>query len=97
MGKDVVETIRYFGKEEKIFKVHLRNIVEPLPHFTETFLNDGYMDIYKILKALRKVNNDCAIIADHMPQTIGGRNLSFAYSVGYIQALLERADAELKG
>jgi mannonate dehydratase len=95
MGRDIVETIRYFGKKDKIFKVHLRNVNAPLPHFTETFLNDGYMDIYNIIKALREVNNDCAIIADHVPRTVGGRNLAFAYSIGYIQALLERADAEL--
>jgi mannonate dehydratase len=97
MGRDIVETIQYFGKKNKIFKVHLRNVVKPLPHFTETFLNDGFMDMYKIMKALREVNNDCAIIADHMPQTIGGRNLAFAYSIGYIQALLERAESEFVG
>ena len=53
MGKDVLETIRYFGKREKIFKVHFRNVNAPLPHFVETFVDDGYMDMYKVMKALR--------------------------------------------
>ena len=38
MGKDVIETIKYFGERKKIFKVHLRNVSQPLPHFVETFL-----------------------------------------------------------
>jgi mannonate dehydratase len=97
MGKDVIETIHYFGKQNKIFKIHFRNVKQPLPHFTETFLNDGYMDMYKIMHALRQVNNECAIIADHMPKMAGGRNLAFAYSIGYMQALLERANQEIAG
>jgi len=36
MGKDVVETIRYFGARKKLFKVHFRNVSAPLPHFHET-------------------------------------------------------------
>ena len=45
MGKDVLETIQYFGEREKIFKVHFRNVNRPLPYFVETFLDDGYMDM----------------------------------------------------
>ncbi|HHX66310.1 MAG TPA: TIM barrel protein [Chloroflexi bacterium] len=31
MGKDVVETIRYFGGLGKLFKVHFRNVTAPMP------------------------------------------------------------------
>ena len=52
MGKDVVETIRYFGGQGKIWKIHFRNVSAPLPHFVETFMDNGYMDMYKIMNAL---------------------------------------------
>jgi mannonate dehydratase len=55
MGKDPVEMIQYFGPE-KIWQIHFRNISAPLPHFVETFIDNGYYDMYKIAKALVEVN-----------------------------------------
>lgn len=95
MGKDILQTIRYFGERGKIFKVHFRNVNAPLPHFVETFMDDGYMDMYKVMKALREVNFDGAVIADHVPTMAGGRRVGLAYSIGYMHALLERANAEV--
>jgi D-mannonate dehydratase len=53
MGKDVFEMIRDFGGRGKIFEVHFRNVTGPLPHFIETFPDDGYVDMYQVMKALR--------------------------------------------
>jgi len=94
MGKDVFETIRYFGERNKIWKVHFRNVNTPLPHFVETFMDDGYMEMYKVMKALKDVNFDGALIADHVPTMVGGSRVGLAYSIGYMRALLERANAE---
>jgi len=96
MGKDVLETIRYFGRRGKIFKVHFRNVTAPLPHFIETFVDDGYMNMYKVMKALREVNFDGAVIADHVPGMVGGGRAATAFAIGYMKALLERANAEVK-
>lgn len=97
MGKDVLETIRYFGSREKIFKVHFRNVSAPLPHFVETFLDNGAMDMYKVMRALREVEFDGVVIADHVPGMAGGGRAATAHSIGYMKALLERANAEVGG
>jgi mannonate dehydratase len=89
MGRDVIETIKYFGSRKKIFKVHLRNVNQPLPHFTETFINDGYADMYKILKALKDVDFDGVIIADHIPAMAYGPYTGTAYSIGYIKGMVD--------
>ena len=94
MGKDVLETIRYFGDQGKIFKVHFRNVSAPLPHFVETFLDDGCMDMYRVMKALREVNFDGAVIPDHIPSMVGGRLVGTAYTIGYMKALLARVNEE---
>ena len=94
MGKDVLQTIEYFGQRGQIFKVHFRNVNRPLPQFTETFLDNGYMDMYRVMNALRKVNFDGAVIPDHVPQIVGGGRVGNAFSIGYMRALLERAEAE---
>lgn len=90
MGKDVVETIRYFGGLRKLFHVHFRNITAPLPEgFAETFLDDGYMDMYRVMYALREVDFDGVIISDHVPHMVGGRYASEAFAVGYMKALIQ--------
>ena len=90
-GKDILETIHYFGKLGKIHKVHFRNVDRPLPHFVETFIDDGYYDMSKIIKALKEENVDCVMIADHWPDMVGGRRTGMAFTIGYIKALLDRA------
>ena len=94
MGKDVIETIHYFGERKKLFKVHFRNITQPLPHFVETFMDDGYMDMYEVMKALREVDFNGILIADHLPQMANDQRVATAYSIGYMKALVERVNAE---
>lgn len=95
-GKDPDEMIRDFGAK-KIWKVHFRNVSAPLPHFVETFLDNGYYDMYKIMKALRDVNYDGIVVLDHSPGMVGGGNAQTAYAFAYMRALLNCANAEAKG
>ncbi len=96
MGKNVVDAIKAFAAQKRLFKIHFRNVDKPLPHFVETFPDEGYFDMYKIMKALREVEFDGVAIADHTPQMVGGRRASWAYCVGYIKSLLDRVNAEAK-
>lgn len=94
MGRDVLETIQYFGERNKLFKVHLRNVNQPLPYFVETFIDDGYMDLYPVIQALRKVDFNGVIIPDHIPMMGNDRRIGSAYTIGYMKALVARANAE---
>jgi mannonate dehydratase len=92
-GKDPDEMIRFFGAS-KIWKIHFRNVSAPLPHFVETFMDNGYYDMYKIMKALRDVNFDGIVILDHSPAMVGGNYAQTAYGFAYMRALLNRANSE---
>ena len=94
-GKDPEEMIRYFGAR-KIWKIHFRNVSAPLPHFVETFMDNGYYDMWKIMKALRDVNFDGIVILDHSPTMVGGNYAQTAYGFAYMKALLNRANAEAR-
>ena len=83
MGADVYEMIDLFGREGKLFKVHLRNVDRPLPTFRETLLDDGYIDMYKVMQALKNVEFNGAILPDHVP----GGKAEAAYTIGYMRAL----------
>jgi mannonate dehydratase len=96
MGKNVLETIRYFGERKKLFKIHFRNVDQPLPHFVETFIDDGYMDMFPVIEALRDVEFDGVLIADHIPMMGDDFRLGTAYTLGYMKALVDRAMAEKK-
>jgi mannonate dehydratase len=96
MGRDIIETIYYFGQRGKIFKVHFRNVSAPLPHFVETFMDNGYMDMYLVMKALQEVHFQGAIIADHLPRFDAAPETGLAYSTAYMRALLERAEEEVR-
>lgn len=88
MGRTAEEAIRYFSAQNKLFKVHLRNVNAPLPHFVETFIDDGYYDASKIVRALKDVDFRGNLIADHIPTMVGGRYAGFAYAIAYMKAML---------
>ncbi len=93
MGCDVLEAIRYFSRQNKLFKVHFRNVDQPGTKFVETFLDDGYMDMFKVVEALADANFDGVLIPDHVPQMDDDPRISAAYTIGYMKALIERAEA----
>ncbi len=98
MGRNVFEMIRDFGGRGKLFEVHFRNVTSPLPHFVETFPDDGYMDMYQVMKTLREVRFDGAVEPDHVPQLAGdngSHRAGTAYCVASIRAMLRRANEEV--
>jgi mannonate dehydratase len=86
-GKDPEEMIRHFGAQ-KIWKIHFRNVSAPLPHFVETFMDNGYYDMHKIMSALHDVQFDGIVILDHSPGMVGGEYTQTAYGFAYMRALL---------
>jgi mannonate dehydratase len=93
MGVEPVEAVRHFGAKKKIFKVHFRNVSSPLPRFRETFVDEGYLDMYQVMLALKKVQFDGIVIPDHVPGG-GYPAANTAYTLGYMKALRDRANRE---
>ena len=67
--------------------------------FTETFLDNGYMDMYEIMRLLVGMRYKGTVILDHTPRFVdhAGQPAATAYAIGYMRALYERALAELAG
>ena len=93
-GADAITAIRHFGERGQLFKVHFRNVDAPLPHFVETFIDDGYQDMYQIMQALQEVGFRGVVIPDHIPRMADDPRLGTAYTIGYMRALLRRAEEE---
>ena len=68
-----------------------------MPVFTETFLDDGYMNMYKIIRLLVDLDYEGTVTLDHTPRFTewgGGRQGATAYAIGYIRALYNAARTE---
>jgi len=90
-GAGVLESIRHFGADGRIFYVHLRDVVGTAEKFTEVFLGDGNMDPVVVMKTLRDVGFRGFIIDDHVPLMVNDTpwgHRGRAWSTGYLQALL---------
>ena len=70
----VLDEINHYGRKGRIFLVHFRNVRGGLPTagaFEEALLDDGDMNMFKILLELRKVGYEGCINPDHVPSLHG--------------------------
>jgi mannonate dehydratase len=88
MGKNVFDAARAFARMNKLWKIHFRNVSAPIPHFVETFVDNGYTDMLRLMRTLQEVDFRGIVIADHVPGMVGGPRTGWAYSIGYIKGLL---------
>ncbi|MCB0062287.1 MAG: mannonate dehydratase [Caldilineaceae bacterium] len=98
MGNSPVDAIRHFAANNQLFKVHFRNVSNPMPEpWVETLIDNGYQDMYEVMKALREVKFDGCIIPDHIPNMLGGHRVGVAYSIAYMRALVQAVNNEFGG
>lgn len=89
-GKNVLDAIRHFAGQKKLFKIHFRNVSAPLPEgFVETFPDDGYVDMSRVMRALHESGYTGAVISDHLPNMVGGRRSAEAFALGYMRGLIQ--------
>ena len=70
--------------------------VESIPNFQETFPDNGYLDLLKIVCALREVGFDGMITPDHILDCGDGKgtgSIGEAYALGYIRCLIQASEA----
>jgi len=90
-NKEIHDVIRYFGGRKKIFNVHFRNIEGGFSNFRETLPDNGDVNMIECARTYRDVGYDGMLMPDHVPRIEGdsGGHQAFAYSFGYIQAVLQ--------
>ena len=93
---DIYDVIRYFGERGKLFNIHFRNINGGLGDFVEVFPDEGDVDMLKALRTLKEVGYRYMIMPDHVPGISGAepQQVGFAYTYGYIHALLQAVNDE---
>jgi mannonate dehydratase len=96
MGIDVTEEIKRFGKQNKMFFAHFRNLRGTAENFCEMFHDDGDTDMFAAMQAYYDAGFEGPMRPDHTPTLEGDDNsrpgytlLGRLYAVGYMKGLME--------
>ncbi|PYV28665.1 MAG: D-mannonate dehydratase, partial [Acidobacteria bacterium] len=87
---NIYEVVDHYSRQGKIAYVHLRNVHGKVPQYRETFVDDGDVDMIRVLGILKKNGFDGVVIPDHTPQMACSApwHAGMAYALGYIRAVL---------
>ncbi len=96
MGENLEALAREWGRENKIFYAHCRNLKGTRDHFVETFQDNGAIDFGEVFQALYDNGFRGPLRPDHDPIMAGETNVEPGYGVtgkifaiGYIKGVLE--------
>jgi mannonate dehydratase len=85
---DVYEAVDRYSQQGRIAYLHLRNVVGKVPYYRETFIDDGQVDMLRILAILKRNNFDGVVIPDHTPQMTCSApwHAGMAHTLGFLLA-----------
>jgi len=92
MGADVPEEIRYFGSRGKIFFVDFRNVTGTTERFSETFPDDGDVDMAESMRAYKEVGFTGPMCPDHILRIDGDTawgHQYWSYAIGHLKGLAQ--------
>ena len=66
-GAGVIDAIRHFGGQGRIFYVHLRDVQGQVEDFTECWIGEGNSNIAEVIRTLKEAGFRGFMIPDHVP------------------------------
>jgi mannonate dehydratase len=93
---DVYDATDKYSKQNKVGYIHFRNILGKVPNYKEVFVDEGDIDMVKILRILRNNNFDGVLIPDHTPQMSCAApwHAGMAFAMGYMKGILNQVQNE---
>jgi mannonate dehydratase len=88
---DVYETLDTYSKQNRLAYVHIRNVKGKVPRYYETFIDEGDLDIRRIIDILEKNNYKGLLIPDHTPQMscVAPWHAGMAYALGFLKGIID--------
>lgn len=87
---DIYEATEQYSRQGKLGYVHFRNVRGKVPNYHEAFVDEGDIDMFRILRILHKNNFDGVLIPDHTPQMTCDApwHAGMAYAMGWMRAAI---------
>jgi mannonate dehydratase len=85
---DIYDVVETYSRQRRLAYVHLRNVRGKVPYYKETFIDDGEVDVLRVLRILKKTGFDGVVIPDHAPQMACAApwHAGMAYALGFLRA-----------
>ena len=95
-GGDIYDWVNNYAAQDRIVYVHMRNVRGKAPHYRESFIDDGDVDVLRMLRILRANRFQGVIIPDHAPQMSCDApwEAGMAFALGYLKALMSVVERE---
>jgi mannonate dehydratase len=93
---DLYQAVDSYSRQKKLAYVHCRNVSGKVPRYRETFIDDGDIDMLRVLRILKQNGFDGVLIPDHTPQMSCAApwHAGMAFALGYLKAALQTLENE---
>jgi len=93
---DIYDVVDQYSWQRRIAYVHLRNVAGRVPRYRETFIDDGEVDVLRVVQILHRNGFDGVVIPDHTPQMACAApwHAGMAYAMGYLKAAIQSLKPE---
>ena len=91
---DIYEVVEEFSREQAIGYMHFRNVRGKVPNYHEVFVDEGDIDMLRLIEILHNTGYDGVLIPDHTPQMVcpGPWHAGMAYALGYMRAAIQMVE-----
>ena len=88
---DLYQALDRYTREHRVAYIHLRNIMGKAPHYRETFIDDGDIDMVRVMEILQQNQFEGVVIPDHTPQMscLAPWHAGMAHALGFMAGLLK--------
>lgn len=87
----VYEAADQYSRQGALAYVHFRNVRGKVPKYHEVFIDEGDIDVLRVLRILKTNGYEGVVIPDHTPSLdcAAPWHAGMAYAVGYLRAALQ--------
>jgi mannonate dehydratase len=93
---NVYDAVDHYSVQHRLGYVHFRNVTGKVPTYKETFIDDGDIDMLRVLRILKRNGFDGVLIPDHTPamSCAAPWHAGMAFAMGYMKAALKILESE---
>ena len=88
---NVYDFLEKYLPQNRIGYIHFRNVKGKVPLYQEVFVDEGDLDMVRVMKILQKHDYDGVLIPDHTPEMTCGApwHAGMAFALGYMKGVMQ--------
>ena len=92
---DIYDVVDRYSRQNALAYVHFRNVKGKVPRYHEVFVDEGDIDMFEVLRILKRNGYTGVIIPDHTPSLTSPApwHAGMAFALGYIRAAMQAVGA----